>query len=106
MVEAIRWHRGSHWTPLRAAGDGSLWRSRHCPRFFWALQHEGGDRRSGPKHRKGKGDAELMAELQDLNQELILEHAKASRNFRVLAAPDTKPKASILYAAINVPYIS
>ena len=31
-----------------------------------------------------------MAELRDLYQEVILEHAKAPRNFRVPAAPDFK----------------
>jgi nitrogen fixation NifU-like protein len=31
-----------------------------------------------------------MAELRDLYQEMILEHAKAPRNYRVLAAPDYK----------------
>jgi nitrogen fixation NifU-like protein len=31
-----------------------------------------------------------MAELRDLYQEMILEHARAPRNYRVLAAPDYK----------------
>src|SRR6185437_5754224 len=70
--------------------DGSFRYSGYCSRFFRPLQHKGGDRHVGLQHRKGEGDSELMSELRDLYQEVILEHAKSPRNYRVLASPDYK----------------
>ena len=41
-------------------------------------------------HREGAGGVRLMADLRDLYQDVILEHSKAPRNFRELAAANHK----------------
>ena len=42
------------------------------------------------RHRKGAGGICLMSDLRDLYQDVILEHSKAPRNFRELAAANHK----------------
>jgi nitrogen fixation NifU-like protein len=42
------------------------------------------------RHRKSERGLELMADLRDLYQEVILDHAKAPRNFHALGAADRK----------------
>ena len=83
-------HRHPHRPPLLAAGDAALRHSGHGARFVCALQHAGRSRRAGRGHRKGARGVRLMSDLRDLYQDVILEHSKAPRNFRELAAANHK----------------
>src|SRR5262249_18574799 len=68
----------THYAALRDSGDRA--------RVFCFLQHESRGRRAGQGHWAGERGVWIMADLRDLYQEVILEHSKAPRNYRQLAA--------------------
>src|SRR5262249_51803763 len=69
---------------LHAASHGSLWRPRHGAGLFGSLQYQGGDRRARARYPHGARGARLMSDLRELYQDLIKNHSKKPRNFRVL----------------------
>ena len=78
-------HRRPHRPPLLPAGDGPLRRAGHGARLVRLLQHARGDRRPGAgASHKVKEMFALMSDLRELYQEVILDHNKRPRNFRVL----------------------
>ena len=82
-------YRGSHRTPLRPAGDGSLRRSRDRAGIARVLQHARGHRPPRERAPDGARGVQLMvgADLRELYQEVILDHSKRPRNFGELDAP-------------------
>jgi len=68
--------------------DGPFRRARHHSRFARLLQHDCGDRRPGGRSRKSKGDFLLMVD--DLYQEIIIDHSKRPRNCHPMADANRK----------------
>ena len=67
-----------------------------------AVQHARGRRRARRRAAHGPGGVRVSAELQDLYQEVILDHNRRPRNFRAIET-DRRPKASIRCAATASP---
>src|SRR5574337_859808 len=85
-----RHYRGSggrgdpHRPPLRHAGDGTLRDSRYRPRLAGLLQHARGPGHAGRRSRQGARGVPLM-DLNDLYQDVIVDHNRSPRNFRKMA---------------------
>ena len=60
---------------------------RHRPGLVRPLQHPRGRQRAGQGRRQGQGDLRMSSELRELYQEVILDHGRSPRNFRVPEHP-------------------
>ena len=72
-------------SPLLSAADGEARGARDRPGIAGALQHARGHRRAGGGDAQGAGGFHVSDDdLQDLYQEVILDHNRRPRNYRVL----------------------
>src|SRR5262249_26020790 len=81
-------HRPADRPSLHAAAHGSFQRSGDRTGRPGLLQYLRGDRRPGPRAVQGERGARLMSDLGELYQDLIKDHSKRPRNFRVLENAD------------------
>ena len=89
-----------HRSSLLPAADGPPRRAGDRARVARALQHARGDRRAGGRARQGARGVRMSADLQDLYQEVILDHNKRPRNFRAIEPAARRPRATTRSAAI------
>src|SRR5690606_1679849 len=71
-------------TSLRAARDGPAGRAGDGARVARALQHAGGPRPAGRGAAPRARGVRVMSQLNELYQEVILDHNRRPRNFRVI----------------------
>src|SRR5207237_1672601 len=74
-----------HRASLCAAGDGALWRAGDRPRLAGDVQHARGHRRPGARAPPRPRGVRLVSDLNDLYQEVILDHNRRPRNFHAMA---------------------
>jgi nitrogen fixation NifU-like protein len=70
---------------LQSAADAKIWFARDDSREFLFLQHDGGNRSHDRNSARRRPFLFLTSELEELYQEVILDHSRRPRNFGELA---------------------